>query len=182
MRRDESFPNKKNWVIWDFCFHETIPQNESFKNRSTKQIHKTNLSKTGLQNESTKQIFWNQYGFANPKPRINMDLGLCTKDSSGFVRIRWIRENRLNLLKISLWNESTKWFVIHDTKQIRICFVRHESNLFEVRIHYHDTKRIHGFAKRTHIFTNLLYNSRILSFDPKLMFSSEIVYFKVIFV
>ena len=55
-----------------------------------------------------------------------MDLGLfkvrlCTKDSSGFVRIRWIRENRLNLLKISLQNESfenIKDFLIHDTKQI----------------------------------------------------------------
>jgi hypothetical protein len=66
-----------------------------------------------LRNESTKQIFWNQYGFANPKPRICMDSGLfkvclCTKDSSGFVRICWICENRSNLLKISLWNESTK--------------------------------------------------------------------------
>jgi hypothetical protein len=42
-----------------------------------------------------------------------MDLGmlkvrLCTKDLSGFVRICWIRENRSNLLKISLQNESPK--------------------------------------------------------------------------
>jgi len=109
----ESFRNKTNQVIWDFCFHETNPWNESFKNRSTKRIHETNLSKTGLRNESTKQIFWNQYGFVNPKPRIRMDSGLfkvclCTKDSSGLVRIRWICENRSNLLKISLQNESTK--------------------------------------------------------------------------
>ena len=32
-----------NRVIWDFCFHETNPQNESFKNRPTNQIHETNL-------------------------------------------------------------------------------------------------------------------------------------------
>jgi hypothetical protein len=107
----QSFQNKTNQVIWDFCFHETNPQNKSFKSRSSKRIHKTNLSKTGLRNESTKWIFWNQYGFANPKPRIPMDSGLfkvrlCTKDSSGFLRIRWIRENRSNLLKISLQNES----------------------------------------------------------------------------
>ncbi len=88
----------------------------------TKRIHKMNLSKTGLQNESfktglrnesTKQIFWNQYGFANPKPRICMDsdlfkVCLCTMDSSGFVRICWIRENRSNLLKISQRNDFMK--------------------------------------------------------------------------
>ncbi len=38
--------------------------------------------------------------------------------------------------------------MIHNTKQIRIRFVRHESNHFGVRIHDHDTKRIHGFAKQ----------------------------------
>jgi hypothetical protein len=47
--------------------------------------------------------------------------------------------------------------VIHDTKQIRICIVRHKSNLFGVRICDHETIRIHGFAKQIHIFTNLLY-------------------------
>jgi hypothetical protein len=105
----ESFRNKTNRVIWNFFFF-------------TKQIHEANLSKMnprnesfkkGLWNEFTKQIFLNQYGFANPKPRIPKDLGLfkvllCTKDSSGFVRIRWFRENRSNLLKLSLRNESTK--------------------------------------------------------------------------
>ena len=120
-----------------FCFHETNPQNESFKNRSTKRIHETNLSKTGLRNKSTKRIFWNQYGFANLKPRIRMDSGLfkvrlCTKDSSGFVMIRWIR------------------------------FIRHKSNLFGVSIRDYETKWIHGFAKQIHVFTNLLYDYRIL--------------------
>jgi hypothetical protein len=113
----KSFQNETNRVIWDFCFHETNPQNESFINESTKRIHKTNPQnesfKKGLRNESTKWIFWNQYGFANPKPRIRMDLGLfkvrlCTRDSSRFIRICWIRENRLNLLKISQRNKSTK--------------------------------------------------------------------------
>jgi len=38
-----------------------------------------------------------------------------------------------------------------------ICIVRYESNLFEVRIHTHDTVRIH-------VFTNLLYDSCILTY------------------
>ena len=109
----ESFRNKTNRVIWNFFFS----QKESTKRIFQKRIHETNPQnesfKKGLQNESTKRIFWNQYGFANPKPRIRKDSGLfkvrlCTKDLSGFVRICWICENRSNLLKISLRNESTK--------------------------------------------------------------------------
>jgi hypothetical protein len=72
-------------------------------------------------------------------------------------------------LKISLWNESTKrifWkhegFVIHDTKRIRICQSRNETNLLKSGFVIHDTVRIHGFAKRIHVFTNLLYESRNL--------------------
>ncbi len=57
----KSFQNKTNRVIWDFCFHETNPQNKSFKNKSTKRIHETNPQnesfKKGLQNQSMKQIF-----------------------------------------------------------------------------------------------------------------------------
>jgi hypothetical protein len=34
---------------------------------------------------------------------------------------------------------------------------RHKSNLFGVRIRDHDTIRMHGFAKRIHVFTNLLW-------------------------
>ena len=37
-----------------------------------------------------------------------------------------------------------------------------ETNLFGVRICAHDTKQIPGFAKGIHVFTNLLFNSRIL--------------------
>ncbi len=39
----ESLRIETNWVIWDFGLHETNPQNESFKNESTKRIHDTNL-------------------------------------------------------------------------------------------------------------------------------------------
>ena len=42
--------------------------------------------------------------------------------------------------------------------------IQYKTNLFGVRIRDYDTKRIHGFAKRIHVFTNLLYESRILSF------------------
>ncbi len=44
----------------------------------------------------------------------------------------------------------------------RIRIVGYESKLFGVRICGHDTVRIHGFVKRIHVFTNLLYDSRIL--------------------
>jgi hypothetical protein len=44
----------------------------------------------------------------------------------------------------------------------RIHIVRHGSNLFGVRICDHDTIRIHGFAKRIHVFNILLYDFRIL--------------------
>jgi hypothetical protein len=39
----ESLQIEMNRVIWDFCLHKTNPQNESFKNESTKRIHDTNL-------------------------------------------------------------------------------------------------------------------------------------------
>ena len=52
--------------------------------------------------------------------------------------------------------------MIHDTKQIRICQSRNETNLSGVRIHDYDTKQIHGFAKPIHVLTNLFYNSCIL--------------------
>jgi hypothetical protein len=45
---------------------------------------------------------------------------------------------------------------------------RNETNLFGVRIRDYNTKQIHGFAKRIHVFTNLLYDSRIL----KLLYSN----------
>ena len=87
-------------------------------------------------------------------------------------------------MKISLQNESTKrifWkhegFVTHDTKRIRIRQSRNETNLFGVRIRDYNTKRIHGFAKRIHVFTNLLYESRILSASMWQTQNSESLYF-----
>jgi hypothetical protein len=46
--------------------------------------------------------------------------------------------------------------VIHDTIRIQDSWSRNETNLFGVRIRDHETKRIH-------VFTNLLYDSRILN-------------------
>ncbi len=53
------------------------------------------------------------------------------------------------------------WSTIRYESSIRI--VGYESNLLGVRIHGHNTLRIHGFAKQIHVFTNLLYDSRILT-------------------
>ncbi len=120
----ESFWNETNQVIWDFCFCKTNPWNKSFKNRYTNRIHETNPLNTVGWNKSTKQIFWKQYGFANPKPRIHMDSGLfkvclCTKDLSGFVGflktgpIFWKSVYLLNP-----WIESLKiGFINHVTKR-----------------------------------------------------------------
>jgi hypothetical protein len=108
----ESFRNEMNQIFWDFWPYESNPRYESFKNRSTKQIHDTNLTKTGLRNESAIRILkvWiRESGFASPQA--------------------WIRQSR------------------------------YETNLFGVRIRDHDTKQIH-------VFTNLLYDSRILNFNP----------------
>ncbi len=46
--------------------------------------------------------------------------------------------------------------MIHDTIRIQDSWSRNETNLFGVRIRDHETKRIH-------VFTNLLYDSRILN-------------------
>ncbi len=92
---NESFridTNNTNRVIFEFYFHKPNPRNESFEHCRTNRIHETNhLNNVGW-NESMKWIFWKQYGFANPKPRIRTDSGLfkvrlCSKDSWGFGRI-----------------------------------------------------------------------------------------------
>ena len=143
-------------------------------------------------NESTIRIFkvWShESGFANPDSRIRI-LRIC-KDSDSQIsifkdsfcaivlRIRWIRKNRrifwksvyeTNPRNESFENMKDSWsmirnesgFVNHEMKRIRICQSRNETNLFGVRIRDYDTKRIHGFAKQIHVFTNLLYESRIL--------------------
>ena len=136
-------------------------------------IHKLNLWKRGLQIESTIRVVWKQVEFVNHNSKKSMDLDLffiCfvynTKDLWRFVRFSKIRENRLKLLKILrirgqelnwiVWNSG---FVDHDTNRtflkLRIC----NTNLLEVRIRFHDSKRIH-------VYTIPWYNSRNLTSWP----------------
>ncbi len=90
---NESFridTNDTNRVIVEFYFPKTNPQNESFEHRRKNRIHETNHLNNLGRNKSMKWIFWKQYGFAKPKPRIRTDSGLfkvrlCSKDSWGFV-------------------------------------------------------------------------------------------------
>ncbi len=108
---DESFWSNLNWVILEIFCSKTNPQNESFKHYRSNWIHETNLLNTVGQNQSMKRTFWTGWGFANPKHKICMDSNLfmvrvCTKDSWGYLRIRWIHENSSNLFKISLRFES----------------------------------------------------------------------------
>ncbi len=133
-----------------------------------------NLLKKGLCIKSALLIFkvrTCKSGFASPQIWIckNSEFAnpyfkgfiLCyrTKDLWRFVRIRWICENRPNLWKLTgfVINHSKQIFLIQDSwstigYKSRICFIRHGSNLFGVRICDHDNIQIH-------VFTNLLYNS-----------------------
>ncbi len=136
----ESFRNKTNRVIWNFWSYEKNPQNESLGNRPTKRIHKTNLWKTGLQNESTIQIFkvWiRESGIANLPAWIRKDSFRAIvlrihQDSWGFVgfmktgRIFGCSGHETNprfeSLRIGLTNPDSRIcevrFVNHETKQI----------------------------------------------------------------
>ncbi len=136
----ESFRINMNQIFWDFWPYKLNPQYKSFKNRSTNRIHVSNLLNIVGQNKSTKWILGKQYGFANPKLRICMDSGmfkvhLYTKDSSGFIRICSIRENRSNL-----WNSGHK-----SNPQIWIFKVfglaNPDSQIYEVGFVNHDTNQ-----------------------------------------
>ncbi len=79
-------------------------------------------------------------------------------------------QKQVNLWKLTgfVINDSNPIFLSQDSwstirYKSRISFVRHKLKLFGVRICDHKTKQIHGFAKRIHVFTNLLYDSRILN-------------------
>ncbi len=131
----ESLRIETNRVIWDFCFHETNPRYESLR-----------------------------FGFANPDSQIwnfrirkDSDSRISIfKDSFRAIvlRICWIRKNgRI----FENWLDS--WLTIQNEYfKVRIRDPRYETNLFEVRIRSYDTVRIH-------VFTNLLYESRILTFS-----------------
>jgi hypothetical protein len=129
----ESLRNETNRIFWDFWSYETNPRNESYENCVTKRIHETNLLNTVGRNESTKRIFWKAEGFANPK--LPSKVRLCSKDSPGFVRIRWFRWNVSR-------NESTKrilWKLCHETnprnESYENCVTKriHETNLLKTR-------------------------------------------------
>jgi hypothetical protein len=99
---------------------------------------------------------------------------------SWFVMIRWICENSSNLWKFRSRNESTIWIFKNRTHESGFAnlwsqdlWLRYETNLFGVRIRDYDTKQIHGFAKRIHVFTNLLYDSRILNLTPLFIFRAK---------
>ncbi len=66
------------------------------------------------------------------------------------------RIHKTNLLKTGSQNKSTKqifWKLCHETNPQIKSFENWQI----------ETKQIHGFAKRIHVFTNLLYDSRILN-------------------
>ena len=133
-----------------------------------------NLLKKGLRIESTIRIFKVQIHesrFTSPPAWIDKDW-FCVivlrirQDLWGFVG--FMKKGRIFWKSVYESNSGTKSFetlrfVIYYMKWIRIHIVRHESNLFEVRICGHNTVQIHGFAKRIHVFMNLLYDSRILA-------------------
>jgi hypothetical protein len=94
------------------------------------------LLNTVGRNEPTKQIFWKQYGFANPKPRIRTDLclfkvRLCSKDLwgfVGFVKIGWIFEKCVT-------NR------IHESESLRIRLANPDLRIYEVGFVNHETNR-----------------------------------------
>ena len=107
--------------------------------------------------------------------RESMDSYRIVTTNPGFVSYRG---SRILTLK-DQWFDShrlpksnSKYFLkLYCTKQIHNTGIwklwsRIKTNLLEVRIRSHDTVRIHGFAKQIHVFTNLLYESRILSILP----------------
>ncbi len=120
---------KQNRVIWNFCFHETNPQNKSFKNESTKRIHETNLSKKVYKTNPRNKSF-----VTNMDSRIRslgfVRIWACLKYVY-VLRIRWIHKDSLDSWKQveSFENQSTKQ--IHETnllKTLRIRDPRYETN------------------------------------------------------
>ncbi len=109
---------------------------------------------------------------------------------SGFANLPvWIRKDSFRAIVLRIRQDSWGFVVFMKTGRIfknrthesgfanlwsRICQSRNETNLFGVRIRDYDTKRIHGFAKRIHVFTNLLYDSRILNCNIKMLLKIQI--------
>ena len=76
-----------------------------------------------------------------------------------------MRIRRIRRIRQIFWKCVTKR--IRETNLLKIDWIRdsrYKTNLFKSGFVIHDTVRIHGFAKRIHVFTNLLYESRNLNF------------------
>ncbi len=141
----------------------------------TNWIHDTNILKKGLWIKSAIQIFTvrtRKSGFTSPPAWICEDSGFAnldfwrfnsvfsTKDLSGFFG--FMKTGQIFWKSVYESNPRTKSF--EKVKALRICIVKHKSNLFGVRICDRKMIRIHGFSKQILVFTNLLYDSRILKF------------------
>jgi hypothetical protein len=125
------FQINTNQVILVFLFSKTNPLNESFEHRGMNQIHKANLLNTVGQNESTIQIFWKQYEFANPKPRILTDLGLLKVVY--VVKICEDSWKKAESLEVLVSNQ------IQESKFLRIGLANPDSWIYEVGFKNHDT-------------------------------------------
>jgi hypothetical protein len=149
MRDSYTNPSETNRIFWDFWSYETNPRNESFEHRCTKRIHETNLLNTILGiRESGPQ---DSYGFV---------VCLCSKDTWGFVGfIGFVKKGRI--LSKTVYETNPRYGYLKT-----LVTNRNKTNFFKSGFVIHDTVRIHGFAKRIHVFTNLLYESRILSVYP----------------
>jgi hypothetical protein len=64
-------------------------------------------------------------------------------------------------------NKSFKVRICDPRYESRIRSVGYQSNLFGVRICSHDTVRIHGFAKRIHVFISITFGGAIEKQDKR---------------
>ncbi len=137
-----------------------------------KWIHERNLWKTGLRNESVIRVFkvWiRESGFPNLPawickdsfPAIVLRIYQDLWGFVGFVKTGRIfgssghkTNPRFKSLRIGLMNP--------DSQICEVGFVNHETKQIFLESGFMTTIQIHGFAKRIYIFTNLLYDYRIL--------------------
>ena len=82
---------------------------------------------------------------------------------------------RIRRIRRIFWKCVTKR--IRETNLLKIDWIRdsrYKTNLLKSGFVIHDTVRIHGFAKRIHVFTNLLYESRNLKNYTYLLYQLEL--------
>ncbi len=142
----ESLRIETNRVIWDFCFHKTNARNESFR-----------------------------FGFANLDSRIrstrirrDLDSRISIfKDSFCAIVLRIHRDSLDSWKQVKSFENWLDSWSRYEPNLFKYCDPRYELNLFKSGFVTYESIRIHGFAKRIHVFTNLLYESRILTNFPK---------------